>query len=84
MADIINLQATVRPVIQKNPEEESKAMRIAKLALILADKDTPLDEKHICIKIGVHQGFITKEEAEEFKASITELTHFMDDPSEEL
>ena len=30
------------------------------------------------------EGFITKEEAEEFKASITELTHFMDDPSEEL
>ena len=83
MAEITNLQAAVKPVIQKNPEEESKAMRIAKLALILADKDTPLDDKYVCIKIGVRQGFITKEEASEFMASITELEHFMDSSEED-
>ena len=58
--------------------EDPQIVKVAKLALILADKDTDIDEKLLCIKIAERYGYITGEEAKQLLWYRTELEGFMD------
>lgn len=58
-------------------EEDSRILRIAKLALILADKETDVTDKLLCVKLGIRQGFLTEEEATELLAHRVDLEEFM-------
>lgn len=42
---------------------EPKIVKIAKLAIILSDKDTDMDTKIGCTKAALRMGYITEEEA---------------------
>ena len=58
--------------------EEPKIVKVAKLALILADKDTDIDEKLLCVKAAERFGYITSEEAKQLLLYRAELEGFMD------
>ncbi len=83
MADIINLHPVVTTTTPQDSSEESRVVRIAKLGLILADKDTDPMDKVMCVKLSVRQGIITSEEATQLLASRSELEEFMTDSTED-
>jgi len=58
--------------------EDPKVIKIAKLAMIVADPKVELKDKYICIKIAIKQGTITEEEGAIFIAYRPELTDFAD------
>ena len=51
---------------------------MAKLALILADKETDLKTKLGCIKLAIRMGFITEAEGVSLLAYRSELEEFME------
>ena len=79
MTDIIKLNSQ----ITSDNTEEPKIIKVAKLALILADKDTYTADKLACIKIAVRMGYITKEEGAVLFPYIPELESFMEDSEED-
>ena len=54
-------------------------VKIAKLALILADKDTDMDTKLLCLKACERMGFITEEESKQLLFYKGTLESFWDD-----
>lgn len=42
--------------------EDPNIIKIAKLALIIADKNTPFEDKNMCVKLSVKQGVITSDD----------------------
>ena len=79
MADIIKLNSQVTPENSTGEVEDPKIIKIAKLALILADKETEDTDKLMCIKMAVRMGYITKEEGAQLFAYRPELEDFMND-----
>ena len=67
----------------KKPDEnyirDPIIVKVAKLALILADKDTDIEEKCIAVKMAERLGYITKEEATQLLFYRTDLERFFDD-----
>ena len=53
--------------------EDPKIIKVAKLALILADKDIDIDEKLLCVKIAERYGYITEVEAKQLLLYRAEL-----------
>ena len=47
----------------ENSSEEPMIVKIAKLVLSLADKDTDMDTKQGCLRLAVRMGYITESEA---------------------
>ena len=82
MADIIKLNSQAVPISHKGEVEDPNIIKIAKLALILADKDTEISEKELCVKLGVRMGYITKEEGNQLLAYQPELEDFMSEANE--
>ena len=48
----------------ENYIEDPKIIKIAKLVLILADKDTDISEKLLCVRAAERFGYITEEAAQ--------------------
>lgn len=71
----------------KKPDEnyirDPKIVKIAKLALILADKDTDIETKYLCVKALERFEYITKEEATQLLLYRTDLERFFDDDDED-
>ena len=82
MADIIRLNNQVTPDTPNGEVEDPKIIKIAKLALILADKGTEDVDKLGCIKLAVRLGYITKEEGAQLFAYRPELEEFMEESTE--
>ena len=57
--------------------EDPQIVKVAKLALILADKDTDIDEKLLCVKAAERYGYITSEEATQLLLYRAELEGFV-------
>ena len=83
MAEITNLQAFKPVSAPEEKAEEPKVVRIAKLALILADKSVDDIDKAICIQVGLRTGFLTEEEAESLLAYREEIENFLETSEEE-
>ena len=78
MADITNLNSTALPKdIPESSEDEPKIVRVAKLALILANKETPMEDRFMCLKLAIRMGFLTKEDAVLLWANRAELEDFI-------
>ena len=56
--------------------EDPVIVKVAKLALILADKDTDDETKRLCLKAAERFEYITKEEATQLLFYRTELERF--------
>ena len=76
ITEVKRIHTTNKP--DGNYIEDPQIVKVAKLALILADKDTDIDEKLLCIKIAERYGYITCEEAKQLLLYRTELEGFMD------
>ena len=57
--------------------EDPQIIKVAKLALILADKDTDIEEKLLCVRVAERYGYITDEEAKQLLLYRAELEGFM-------
>ena len=57
--------------------EDPQIVKVAKLALILADKDIDVDEKLLCVKAAERFGYITEVEAKQLLLYRAELEEFM-------
>ena len=64
--------------------EDPVVIKIARLALILADKDYDTGTKQLCIKAAERMGYITAEEANLFNLLRMELENPADNDEEEL
>jgi len=53
--------------------EDPKIVKVAKFTLILADEDTSVDEKLLCVKVAERYGYITGEEAKQLLLYRAEL-----------
>ena len=82
MADIIKLNSQILSDVENNEVEDPKIIKIAKLALIIADKETEDIDKLGCIKLAVRMGYITKEEGAQLFAYRPELEEFMEESTE--
>lgn len=82
MADIIKLNSQIPSDAENNEVEDPKIIKIAKLALIIADKETEATDKLLCIKLAVRMGYITKEEGAQLFAYRPELEEFMEETTE--
>lgn len=76
MADIIKLSPSAIPTGHSCEVVEPKIVRVAKLALILADSNTEPADKLACIQVGIRMGFLTKEEAVYLQMYTPELESF--------
>ena len=59
--------------------KDPKIVKIAKLAIILSDKDTDLDTKICNLKIAVRMGYITEEEARQLMLYRTTLENYFEE-----
>ena len=59
--------------------DEPKIIKVAKLALILADNDIELKDKLCSIQVAIRMGYITKEEGVQLLAYRPELEELMRD-----
>ena len=83
MAEITRLGNVSPAPTHEESVEEPKVVRIAKLALILADKSVDDIDKAICIQVGLRTGFLTEEEAESLLAYREEIENFLETSEEE-
>ncbi len=67
-----------------NHIEDPVIVKIAKLALILADKDTDLETKRLCVMAAMRMRYITREEADQLLLYRTELEKFGESEGEDL
>ena len=66
--------------IRTQPEfDEPKIVKVAKLALILADNDIELKDKLCGVQVSIRMGYITKEEGAQLLAYRPELEELMRD-----
>ena len=59
--------------------EDPVIVKIAKLALILADKDTDLETKRLCVMAAMRMRYITREEADQLLLYRVDLENFRDE-----
>lgn len=57
--------------------EDPNIIKIAKLALIIADKNTPFEDKNMCVKLSVKQGVITSDDGYHLLQNTAELEDFI-------
>lgn len=76
-----NIQATEvkATAVEAANIEDPDIVKIAKLALILADKATDAETKGCCIQVGIRLGFITKEEAAQLSMFTADLEQYAED-----
>ena len=63
--------------------EDPKIVKIAKLVLILSDKDTDMETKQCCLKLAVRMGYITDTEAKQLALYRGELEARREDGEDE-
>lgn len=61
----------------KETSEDPQIIKLAKLVLILADTETPLEDKFGCLKLALIQETITQEDAVYLWANLKELEDFI-------
>ena len=66
----------------ENSSEEPVIVKIAKLGIILSDKDTDLETKFCCVKAAERMKFITKEEAAQLLLYRTVLEDLFEEDDE--
>ena len=64
--------------------EDPVIVKIAKLALILADKDTDLETKRLCVMAAMRMNYITREEADQLLVYRTQLEVYRKNEDEDL
>lgn len=79
MADVIKLNSQVTNSIPMEPVEDPQIIKIAKLTLILTDKEVDEETKRGCLSLAVRMGYITKDEAAQLALYRSELETFMDE-----
>ena len=77
VTELIRVHTAKKP--DENYVEDPAIVKIAKLALILADKDTDIETKCLCVKALERFEYITKKEATQLLMYRTELERFFDD-----
>lgn len=73
-AEFTRIHTTRKP--DENYIEDPVIVKVAKLALILADKDTDDETKRLCVKAAERFEYISKEEAAQLLFYRTELERF--------
>ena len=72
----------------KKPDEnyidDPKIVKIAKLALILADKDTDIETTRLCVMAAMRMEYITREEANQLLLYRVELEDYRKHEDEDL
>ena len=81
VSDVQNAELNVSK-IKKADVEEPKVVKVAKLAITLADSTIDIDTKICCIKVGIRMGFLTESEAAQLQMSITDLKNFREELEE--
>jgi hypothetical protein len=81
-AKVTRIHSTNKP--DKNYIEDPVIVKIAKLALILADQDTDIETKCLCVKAAERFEYVTKEEATQLLLYRTELERFMTHDDEDV
>ena len=66
------------PKMTENCIEDPAIVKVAKLVLILADKDTDIETKMLCAKALERFGYITEEESKQLLLYRKELEDFKD------
>lgn len=66
----------------ENYVEDPKIVKIAKLVLILTDKDTDMDIKQCCLRLAVRMGHITETEAKQLALYKGELENYREEQDE--
>ena len=81
-AEISRIHTARKP--DENYIEDPAIVKVAKLALILADKDTDIEAKRLCVKALERFEYITSEEATQLLFYRTDLDRFIthDDDAE--
>ncbi len=76
----------VKRIPTANPDsvEDPKIIKIARLAVILADKAMDQVTKSSCLRLAVKTGIITKEEADQLALYQAELEAMLIDDEEEV
>ena len=74
-AEITKIHTARQP--DENYIEDPAIVKVAKLALILADKDTDIETKRLCVKALERFEYITPEEATQLLFYRTELERFI-------
>ena len=74
-AEITRIHTARKP--DENYIEDPAIVKVAKLALILADKDTDIETKILCVKALERFEYITSEEATQLLFYRTELERFI-------
>ena len=82
-----NAEVTRIPTAKKPNEnyiEDPVIVKIAKLALILADKDTDIETKRLCVMAAMRMEYITREEANQLLLYRVELEEYRKHEDEDL
>ena len=61
----------------KATNEDPQIIKLAKLILILADKETPVEDKFGCLRLALLHETVTQEDAVYLWANLSELMDFM-------
>lgn len=77
-ASVISTEVKVTPV-RRTDAEDPNIIKIAKLALILADDNLDSETKECCIMAGVRMGFLTKSDSAYLKMYLGDLKSFKEE-----
>lgn len=77
MTEITNLSSQISSETKHDPDSDPNIVRVAKLALILANKEAGDLDKLACIKLGILAGFLTEEEGAQLFAYRDVLADFL-------
>ena len=76
-AEVIKLGNTAPISVTKTDKaEDPKIIKMAKIAIILADKEVDDMTKYLCVKAGLRMGYYTEEEAAQLYAFRDELIDY--------
>ena len=81
-AEVTRIPAARKP--DENYIEDPVIVKIAKLALILADKDTDIETKRLCVMAAMRMEYITREEANQLLLYRTQLEVYRKNEDEDL
>ena len=81
-AEVTRIPAARKP--DENYIEDPVIVKIAKLALILADKDTDIETKRLCVMAAMRMEYITREEANQLLLYRVELEEYRKNEDEDL
>jgi hypothetical protein len=81
-AEVTRIPAARKP--DENYIEDPVIVKIAKLALILADKDTDIETKRLCVMAAMRMEYITREEANQLLLYRVELEEYRKHEDEDL